>query len=166
MIHKERSKRKGNPFWAILLVVTLSLCLLALVSWLKIESFKWIFELAVLIAAVAAVYYVLRVRYMEYSYTVIGDTLVFKQNMGKGERYIFSLDFCNLRRLIPGKEVDAEAKRLGVSAVSKYYIPATELPVWGLVYYDTTYNCEKILTFKPSEELLAILSKKTIDKQG
>ncbi len=158
-------KPNKSPIFPILGVVLLSLFLLAVVSMLKIESFQWAFEVVVLLAAVAAVYYILR-GYSEYCYDIVGETLVFKQQMGKGERFVFSVDLSDVRRLVPRNDVEAERTKLGVTALAKYYMPSTELSVWGLVYYDTTYKCEKILTFTPSEQLLEVLSKKTIDNQG
>ncbi len=157
---------KKSPVLPILGVVVLSFCLLSIVSILKIESFQWAFEVAVLVAAVAAVYHILRTGYMEYCYDIVGETLVFKQKMGKGERFVFSVELSDVRKLLPSNEIEAERIKLGVTAMAKYYLASTELPVWGLVYYDATCKCEKILTFAPSEQLLEILSKKTIDNQG
>ena len=160
------NKKSGkSPVLPILGVVVLSFCLLFALSVLKIESFTWAFEMIVLVAAVAAVYYILR-GYSEYCCDIVGETLVFKQKMGKSERFVFSVELSHIRRLVPQNNIEREAANLGVTAPAKYYTASATRPLWGLVYYDGTYKCEKILTFAPSEQLLEVLSKKTIDNQG
>jgi hypothetical protein len=157
---------KTKPVLLILGVVALSFILLSVISAFNIEGYRWVFEVAILFVAVGVVYYILRTDYYGYTYVFIESNLIFKQTMGKGERYVFALDLKNLLRVIPEEEAKAEIAERGLKAVAKYYVPSDEHPVWGIIYYDETDKCEKILTFKPDEEFFEILSKKTIDNRG
>ena len=159
------NKPKKSAVLPIAGVVILSFVLLSFASALNIESFRWALEVAVLVAAVAAVYYILR-KNSEFCSEMVGDNLVIKQKMGNSERFVFAVEISNIHRLVPQNEVEVERSALGVKAMARYHAASAESTVWGLVYYDTTYKCEKILTFAPSEELLEVLSKKTIDNRG
>ena len=120
-------------------------------------------ELAILIIAVFAVYYILRSGNCEYVYDTIDGNLIFKQRMGKGERYIFALDLENLRKVMDKAATDEEISRRRLKGVPKYYMDKTEGEEYGLLYYDEVDKCEKILKFKPSTQLIEILSEKAID---
>ncbi len=144
-------------------VVVFAITVFIVMSLLNVSSYKWMFELAVLIVAVFAVYYILRAGNCKYSYETIDGNLVFIQRMGKGERFVFSLDLKDLRRIMDKDTTEAEISRRDLKGVPHYYMDGEDGQEYGLLYYDRALNCEKILKFKPSAQLIEILSEKAID---
>lgn len=148
---------------AVILVALLATVILFALSAFNVTQYRWAFELVVLVAAVCAVYYILRTGYYEYGYSIVDGNLIFNQKMGKGERFVFALDLKTLRRVMDRDTAYAEILRRGLKGVPKYYIDKNEGEEYGLLYYDEASKCEKILTFKPSADLIEILSKKALD---
>lgn len=165
MIYKENDQRKKKAFWLILPVITLSLCLCALIEYFNF-GFRWAFELGVLVCAVAVTYRILRTGYRSYEYKVIDRNFVILQKIGSGERYLFTIGFPAVRRVIFPEQVRETEIQLGQNNTPAYYVKESEGEVYGLVYREEATNCDKMITFKPTAQLVEILLKTAVDNSA
>ena len=158
------SKAKSLPM--ILLTVVIGLILLCIPSILKITSFVWIYELAVIAFTAYGVYTIIKKSSYVYTYMIIDDEVVVKLNIGQFENILCAFEIRDIISINNGKINELKEsngcklvyKCIGGGAVSK----STQI-----IFHEEA-NRENIgmLVFMPDTEFLNILNKKRLDIQA
>ena len=155
---KISSKKRLWGFVGVFAIALAAIIVTAVIQSFNIQSFMWVYQLAVLAAAGVGVYLVLRKTFYEYAYTFSRDHFLIHQYVGSRDTVLFAVDFEDIMALGPVSELKMEPEK--IKRLEKFYLAETNLDVYYLKYRDINKDCDKILTFKPSEAVIKALSEK------
>lgn len=155
---------KKTSFLVILIMVTAAFCLLSVPVWIGWETFKGIYELAVLLAAAVAVFLYIRRRFYEYTYIINEDIISVKLKIGSKETTLCQIRLEDVVKIT----ADAKIKQLKNSENVKNVLRCNG-DLFGtsgvcIIYRDSEKKSNLALIFRPSEKFTEILQNKRLDK--
>jgi hypothetical protein len=154
---------KKTSFLVILITVTAAFCLLSVPVWIGWETFKGIYELAVLIAAAVVVFLYIRRRFYEYTYTINEDIISVKLKIGSKETTVCQVRLEDIIKIT----ADVKIKQLKKSENVKTVLRCNGDLFGGsgtcIIYYDIEKGSNSALLFRPSDKFTEILQNKRID---
>ena len=157
---------KKTSFLVILITVTVAFCLLSLPSWLGWESFKGIYELAVLLVTAVAVFAYIRRRFYEYTYIINGDIITVKLKIGSKETTECQLSLKDVVKVASDVKMRELKREDGVKTVSRCNGDLFGTAGTCIVYNDSEKDGASALIFRPSPKFTEILQNKRIDNEG
>lgn len=163
---KEKNKKSSSGFWEIMLIAIAAFILLSLLSYLDIQNYRWIYELAIIALAIAGLYFVFRKRLYNYKYSIISDNFVVYHCVGSNERVLFTIKISKIKKIINADEIKRYSQQINNKPISKFYINGDKKPIKGILYYDNENKCDQIMTFCPDSDFLELLTKNILDKEA
>lgn len=155
---KVSSKKRTVGFFAALGLVFAAIFVCAFLQSLNISSFVWLWQLLILAACGVGIYFVIRSFLYEYTYTFGNDHFLIHQLVGNLDTVLFAVEYSDIIGYAPLSSLKLSPEK--IKKLEKFYVPSSNLEIFCLKYHDVNSDCDKILTFKPSEAVLAKLSEK------
>ena len=154
---------KKASFVVILIAVTVTFCLLSLPSWFGWESFKGIYEIAVLLVAAVAIFSYIRHRFYEYTYIINEDIVSVKLKIGSKETLLCQVPVKDIIGVYTDGKISGFRKNNGVKTVYRCNGDLFGAAGMCVVFKDAEKNGVSLLVFRPSEKFTEILQSKRID---
>ena len=162
-MYSEVFASKKSSFLIILILVTGAFCLLSVPSWIRWESFVWIYELAVLLLTAFAVYALIRHRFYEYTYIINEDIIAVRLKIGSKESVVCRLYLRDILKVSADAKIGSIRKDDGVRIISRCNGDIFGAAGTCIIYNDEESGEKSALIFRPSEKFTEILQNKRID---
>ncbi len=156
---KVDNKKRLLGFAAAGLLALAAIVVCSILQSLNISGFVWLYQLIIIIACVAGIYFIIRNFIYEYSYTFSKDHFIIHQLVGSRDNVLFAVAYDDILGYAPLSTLKADPEK--IKKLDKFYVPSSNLEIFYLKYHDINADCDKILTFKPSAAVLDKLSEKT-----
>lgn len=157
-MYKETLKSKNSSLVSIVAVVTVFLLLFVLIDIYPNDSYKWIFELIVFIAATIAIYMLLTIFVGQVTYTLIDNTLKFQK--GFAEKINYTLEI-NLKDIVEIFDNNSKiTQKYVVVPYTKKICRSNFTKNYQILIYKSN-NIQRKISFEPSEKLLNLINEKS-----
>lgn len=155
---KINSKSRLFGLLGVMLIAAAAIAVTLVLQLLNVQSFLWLYQLLILIAAGVGIYFVIRKTLYEFVYTFSKDHFLIHQTVGSRDTVLFAVGYEDILDFGPlsSLKMPAESKK----KLEKFYTAETNLDVYYLRYHDINKNCDGILTFKPSGAVIDALTEK------
>lgn len=163
-MYKQVYNTRSNVLPLILLAVTGGLCLLCIPSVINMTSFVWIYELAVILLVVAAVYLIMKKSCYTYIYHIIDDEVVVTMALGSREIILCSFEIRDILEIIEEPKVKAVREKYKCRLFYKC-IGNGDVSKSTVIVFREEKKPQNIsfISFMPDKEFLQFLNGKRLD---